>query len=215
MTTTTSNQGLTLPVPADGNNVPSHMGLYNAGVENRLVQRYLNTADRTLRNPSPNKGELSYLSTEDRYETYNGTSWVGLYAAGPWTTYTPTWGITSGVAPNIGNGTIIGRYQQIGKTVHLHVKLQMGSTTTYGGTGQWTLSLPVNSVLGTNPILPGRTFDSSAPNNWLAVAHLSTGTTMQLETQAAAGDTDIMTQGQPVTFASGDFVVIQGTYEAQ
>lgn len=213
MTTTTTNQGLTLPTSGDLNGVSTHMALYNAGVENRLVQRYVNTTDRLTRNPTPTEGELSYLSTEDRYETYNGSSWVPLYAAGAWTSYTPTWGVVSGTVPNIGNGSIVGRYQQIGKTVHLAVKMTFGATTTFGS-NQWTLTLPVSSLLTNAPqLIFGRIFDTSAPNAYMALAHLTDGTKMTLEAQGV-GETDGMAQGNPITYAAGDFVHFQGTYEA-
>lgn len=214
MTALTPNQGLTLPVGGDLNNIPTHLGLYNAGVENRLVQRFLNAADRATRNPTPNEGELSYLTTDDRFDFYNGSAWVTLYMAGAWNSYSPTWGVTSGALPSLGNGTLVGRYQQVGKTVTVAIKLTMGSTTTYGG-GQWTLTLPVTAQLAVLPqVLFGRTFDTSAPNAYIALGHISSGGFMSLETQGTASDTDVMQQGAPVTFASGDFVTIQGTYEA-
>ena len=75
MTTTTPNQGLVLPEDSDINNVPSHMDAYNDGVENRLVQRYASAVDRSVRNPSPIKGEVSYLTDEDLHERWDGTGW--------------------------------------------------------------------------------------------------------------------------------------------
>jgi hypothetical protein len=46
-----------------------------------------------------------------------------------WTAYTPTWTSDSG-SPSIGNGTLVGRYKQLGKTVFFNLKLTYGSTTT-------------------------------------------------------------------------------------
>lgn len=57
-----------------------------------------------------------------------------------WATYTPTW-TSSGVAPAIGNGSIVGRYRRIGTTGFLNGVLTAGTTTTFG-TGEWRLSLP-------------------------------------------------------------------------
>lgn len=81
----TTNQGLTLPNGTDNANVPLAMTNYNTGVENRLVQRYLSSADRTARNALPFEGELSYLADVDRYDKYTGTAWLPLipsYASG-------------------------------------------------------------------------------------------------------------------------------------
>lgn len=82
MTTLTSNQGLILPAGSDTNNVPGSFDDYNDGVENRLVQRYLSSADRLVRNPTPNTGELSYIIDAGRYERYTGSTWARIVPAG-------------------------------------------------------------------------------------------------------------------------------------
>lgn len=81
MPTVTTDQGLTLPIAADADNVPLSMTAYNGpnGVESRLVKRYLSVADRTARNGAPAEGELSYLIDLNRYDTYTGVAWVPLY----------------------------------------------------------------------------------------------------------------------------------------
>lgn len=72
---------------------------------------------------------------------WNGTVRDGFEAFGAWTSYTPTWGST-GTAPAIGNGSLIGAYTQIQKTVFFRVGVTFGSSTTFG-TGNYTLTLPV------------------------------------------------------------------------
>src|SRR5689334_16575334 len=78
----TTNQGLILPDGTDNANVPltftDFVTTAGSGMENRLVQRYLSAADRTVRNPAPNEGELSYLIDTDAYFFYNGTAWIPL-----------------------------------------------------------------------------------------------------------------------------------------
>jgi hypothetical protein len=75
VTTTTTDQGLTLPSSSDGDNVPTSFGGYNTGVESRLVKRYTSAADRTARNPTPTEGELSYLVSTGAVELYDGSAW--------------------------------------------------------------------------------------------------------------------------------------------
>ncbi|MFF1348516.1 hypothetical protein ACFVZJ_21475 [Streptomyces sp. NPDC058322] len=65
---------------------------------------------------------------------------------GAWTPYTPAWTAAT-TNPALGNGTMIGRYLKIGRTVQFHVELTMGSTTTYGS-GAWSLSLPFAAAAG-------------------------------------------------------------------
>lgn len=62
---------------------------------------------------------------------------------GAWQSYTVSWTAAT-TNPSIGNGTLAGRYVQIGKTVICNITLVMGSTTTYGS-GKWMFSLPVTA----------------------------------------------------------------------
>lgn len=78
MTATTPNQGLILPTDGDLGDVTTAMDSYNDGVENRLVQRYESSVDRSVRNPTPNKGELSYLIDTDVHERYDGVEWRSI-----------------------------------------------------------------------------------------------------------------------------------------
>lgn len=217
MPTFSPNQGLVLPDSLDLNDVPGSFALYNAGVEPRLVMKFLNATDRSARRPTPTEGDLSYLAAEDRYEWYSGTSWQTIFSPSAWTTYTPTWGVTSGTASTIGNGSLVGRYQQVGKTVHFAAQITMGSTTTYS-TSQWTLSLPVTAVSASTlrQIVPGRVFDNSPSNGYIGVGHINTDPdVMALEVQSAvSAGTDAMRQGFPITFATGDQVQFTGSYEA-
>lgn len=75
MSDITTNQGLVLPEDTDLGDVTTAMANYNNGVENRLVQRYDSAVDRSVRNPSPNKGELSYLIDTDVHERFDGVAW--------------------------------------------------------------------------------------------------------------------------------------------
>jgi len=59
---------------------------------------------------------------------------------GNWQAYTVSW-IASTTNPSIGNGTLVGRYTQIGKTIMGNIFIKMGSTTTFGS-GYWRFSLP-------------------------------------------------------------------------
>lgn len=78
----TTNQGLILPDGTDNANVPltftDFVTTAGSGMENRLVQRYLSSADRLARNAAPNEGELSWLNDTDRYEYYTGAVWAPL-----------------------------------------------------------------------------------------------------------------------------------------
>jgi hypothetical protein len=61
---------------------------------------------------------------------------TGLKYTGSWTTFTPT--LTN---LTLGNGTITGRYCQIGKVVFVHTKIVLGTTSSMGSYP--TISLPL------------------------------------------------------------------------
>lgn len=76
MSTTTPNQGIVIPVGTDPADNPDAFVDMIAGVENRLIQRYTSTADRTARNPTPATNEMSIIDGTTWYERYTGTKWM-------------------------------------------------------------------------------------------------------------------------------------------
>ena len=69
------------------------------------------------------------------------TDVIGAVLLPAWQAWTPTWTAAT-TNPNIGNGTLSGRYCQVGKLVHCQLYMLAGSTTTFG-TGVWRFSYPV------------------------------------------------------------------------
>jgi len=63
MPTNTADQQIPLPVDADTADNPTAFTNYTGVVENRLVRRYTNDADRTARDTSPAAGEITYNGT--------------------------------------------------------------------------------------------------------------------------------------------------------
>jgi hypothetical protein len=128
---------------------------------------------------------------------------------GAWAAYTPT--LTNWT---LGNGTLVGKYAQIGKSIHVRVELTLGSTSTMSGS--LIISTPV-----TRAPLPGGYVavgtcsmrDVSAPANHIGVATLSGGDFV-LGTSGTNGAIAFVSGGSPFTFASGDIVTLHATYEA-
>jgi hypothetical protein len=56
-----------------------------------------------------------------------GLKWTTATDQFPWQSYTPTFSNFT-----VGNATVVGRYQQIGKLVNVYVKITWGSTTSSG-----------------------------------------------------------------------------------
>lgn len=126
------------------------------------------------------------------------------------TTYTPSW-TSSGTAPSLGNGTLTGRYIQIGNLVIVTINGTMGSTTTYG-TGTYSWSLPVNAA-GTGFILVGSAYTNAggAAFSTGAAVIASGGSTLSVITD---GDGNTWGQLLPATWASGNLFNITIAYFA-
>ena len=129
---------------------------------------------------------------------------------GKWQSYTVSWSAEY-TNPAIGNGTLIGRYTQIGKTVMGSIYLKCGSTTTYGS-GAWFFRLPktvANSgtpYLGTFTILDiGYTFYSGAVN-------IFPGTVISNFVRDNDGN-GILSSTTPHTWAVNDELKVAFTYE--
>ena len=130
---------------------------------------------------------------------------------GAWQSYTVSWTAAT-TNPSIGNGTLAGRYVQIGKTVICSIALVMGSTTTYGS-GNWSLSLPktVASVsvryIGQFTIYnasPGGNYAGSA-----VVGSNQSAITLFVRDQGGSG----LNSTTPHTWASGDELFLTVVYE--
>ena len=133
-------------------------------------------------------------------------------AFGAWTSYTPSW-TASTTNPVIGNGTIVGAYTQVQKTVWYRAQITMGSTTTYGS-GVYSLSLPVTHGTSSNQIVEAVAFDTSTGFYYRGLTVLFTAGTIRTQFVDAAGSTSGWTPTVPFTWASGDIYMVSGCYEA-
>lgn len=132
----------------------------------------------------------------------------------PWTSYTPTWTAAS-VNPAIGDGTLTGKYVAAGKLIHFRIVITMGGTTTYG-TGQWFLTLPVAPVgtLGRAQFVASF-YDSGTADRTGVATWVAGSTRLDLHFLQTAGSAMAgVSATVPHTWATGDQLVVSGTYEA-
>src|SRR5690349_5851778 len=79
MPTTTSDQPLTVPVDADPADGPQAFLDYSATVIPRLNKKYTTAANRAANALTPVENDLTSLSTENRFDVYDGTNYVSLH----------------------------------------------------------------------------------------------------------------------------------------
>lgn len=125
--------------------------------------------------------------------------------------YTPVWGST-GTAPALGNGTIVGAYYKVGRWIVGRAVLTIGSTSTFG-TGSYTLSLPAVAAtgeVGTAALGPVGCYDTSAATRFFRQASLFTNSTALIASEAGA----LIGPAAPFAWAVGDIMFMKFSYEA-
>lgn len=136
-------------------------------------------------------------------------------AFGPGTSYIPTW-TASTTNPTLNNGTLVGRYWQVQKTVWFQVLLTIGSTTSIGS-GAYSLSLPVQAAASGLPwLLAGQFFDSSTGIYYRGEGRIDSGGAVIARGTFVDGSTgpNGWSSAVPVALASSDTVAFNGMYEA-
>lgn len=130
----------------------------------------------------------------------------------PWNTYSPSWTATT-TNPSIGNGTISGRYVELGQLVIFSITLTAGSTTSFGS-GTWALTLPATTV-ELPRVFQGIADDISAGLYPILGVVQSSGTTIDVrrDPSTAGSNMQAVNASQPFAWASGDRLNISGIYE--
>ena len=141
-----------------------------------------------------------------------GDAWVTFGSGTNWKAATTN--------PALGNGTWNGYYQQINKTVFVRMRIQMGSTTTYG-TGNYRFDLPVTArstgwQIG-DPVGVFQAYDSSAGS--VFGGQVLWQSTTQVTTYAYSDVLDTIylleaNKDNPFTLAVNDELKLYFTYEA-
>lgn len=127
----------------------------------------------------------------------NTETFTGDYVA-----YTPAWTAASS-NPSLGNGSIVGLYQELGETIAFRIVLAMGSTTTYG-TGAWSFGLPVNGTGNNSPA----NITARLTGNWMRIGNPDSASSFRLyDTDGTAVDSTTR------SWSDGNVVAIHGTYK--
>lgn len=133
---------------------------------------------------------------------------------GAYTSYTPTFANTT-----IGAGTVAGKYNQVGKQVNFKARFTLGSGSAVGSSP--TVTLPVTAAAlissGTangDPIGTVSLYDSSATSVWVGLLYATTTGVAVIYTYGASAQTTGLAASTPFVWATGDQIIVSGTYEA-
>ena len=144
---------------------------------------------------------------------------TGSFAITPWTAYTPTlYGSTTN--PTIGNGSITGRYVNIGATIIGEIRIIAGTAGFNRGAGTYSVSLPTAGVIENfQPVGQVVMRDEGPGITYFGTAIFNNNNTGRVElfmhSQVAEYDEGIaVTASTPFLFSSNDKILIQITYES-
>jgi len=143
----------------------------------------------------------------------------GTFAITPWQSYTPTL-FGSVTNPTIGNGTITGRYVNIGATVVGEIQIIAGDTGFNRGSGAYSVSLPVAGIVENyQPIGQVIMRDEGPGITYMGTAIFNNDITdrvlLLMHSQTSIFDEGVqVTQSTPFLFSANDKILIQILYEA-
>ena len=184
----------------------------NANVRDQTIAPFATAAARDSAITAPIHGQLAYTQDTSTLWVYtSGIGWVSHGATSGWIAYTPTWTATT-TNPTIGNGTIDGAYQKVGRMVSYRARILVGSTTTVG-TGTYFVSAPFATPASVPPqLMNAMLFDASASTWYRYQGNLPTSSSA---VQFPTGDGTVAQWGaaSPVAPANGDIFIVSGTYE--
>lgn len=153
----------------------------------------------------------------NRIFAWDGTIWAEILT-GVYTVYSPLWTCSSGTNPSLGNGTLGGRYMRMGPMVKVRVVLKINNTTTFG-TGAYIFSLPfVPFIQGgsATALYTGSALiqDASSTTAYPGISYIdATGGDPTKMTAYFAQNSNRFNQGVPITFATGDIIIMDCVYE--
>ncbi len=178
----------------------------NTYLMDQSVMVFASAAARNTAIPTPTEGMFTYQTTNDHFTVYNGTEWIVYDTA--WTTYTPT--LTN---ITLGNGTVVARYAQLGKVIHMHFRITLGTTSAVSGTP--IISLPVATTSARLHTGVGNA--TNGTTNFLVETRYGSTTTTQAYVFNAANtflERTNINGVSPFTWASTHILDFNLTYEA-
>jgi hypothetical protein len=206
--TTSTVHGIEVPDSAEANNVPEDIGKVVTALEGGSIVKRLTSAQiAALTAPQKPAGLVVYNTTTSRLQVSDGTNFKdvpALASSGAWTSYTPT--VTGWT---LGNGTVSGKWTQIGKTVHGRAKVTIGTTTVI--TGTLTMALPATNSggwqAGTDVVMYAGT------SYFKGMARLQGSTLYVGGYNDTLGTEYALLTTRPASWTAGNFVEVTFTYE--
>lgn len=137
----------------------------------------------------------------------NGVEWTDT-----WTSYTPSWS-SDGTQPTLGNSSIVGYYQRVGKLCAFYMGFNRGSTATNGtGSYNWTVPFNFNNSRYNYPTGIG-TFYLEDYSVTGYMGFITTAGTNKILCRAHSNN--VIGATNPFTWGTNDYIWLSGVYEVE
>jgi hypothetical protein len=165
------------------------------------------TADNTFSRIAVGANDTSLVADST---AATGVAWKTSATLYPWQTWSPSY-----TRITVGNGTVVARYQQIGKTINFFFKLTWGTTTSVSNYP--VFSLPATAFNTVNEFAVGNVTmqDLSAGKFFWGRVNVNSNLAV-IQGEYTAGtwnELGVIDSTNPATWASTDIWTVTGTYE--
>lgn len=160
---------------------------------------------------TPADGAMAYqMDVGQTYQRF-GSAWIPVFAPGPWISYTPAWGGSTGT-PTLGTSIISGRYSRCGSAITFEVYLKLQTGANGNGAGNFTFTLPFTSAPGALRTPAVAHLENSGVGFYTGTGMIepNSGIVQLIAFNASAGA--IWSAGSGFSLSS--VVVVSGTYQA-
>lgn len=186
----------------------SNLMVYSSSQWRPLSKKHVCTS--STRPANPQTGSALYETDTKATKLYDGSNWK-TDVSHDYFTYVPAW-TAAGTAPDIGNGTITGKYIVFGKLIHVYISVTFGTTTTYG-TNEWRFSLPSGFTPNVSTTTSVR-YGDSGTGVLVPTAHTVSGVSyLTLRFKPNTSDYSSYVSGIfPITAAANDYLFMDCHY---
>ena len=160
-------------------------------------------------------GTTNQILTADTTVSPYKVKWAAAAGGGAWTSYTPT--LTGWT---LGNGTLVGFYNNDGKTVNVAASVKWGSTTSAAGNLYISLPVAADLTLGGAFLFNiyqgggvGVATDFNADTYYQLGGYVTGSTTMRIILTNGSSNSGVAVS-IPFTWATSDMMIISITYKA-
>ena len=160
-------------------------------------------------------GTTGQILTADTTVSPYKVKWATAGGGGSWSSYTPT--LTGWT---LGNGTLVGFYNNDGKTVNVAASIKWGSTTSAAGNLYISLPVAADLTLGGSFLFNiyqaggvGVATDFNADTYYQLGGYITGSTTMRIILTNGSSNSGVAVS-IPFTWATSDMMIISITYKA-